>query len=75
MGPTRGEETALLARYLPPFQAQIEAGVRAVMVSYGIDGTLMHGHADLLQRLLRQRLGFRGLVVSNWEAVALLPRL
>jgi beta-glucosidase len=73
-GDTRGEETALLARFLPPFQAQIEAGVGAVMVSYSRwNGTLMHGHGELLQGLLRQQLGFRGLVVSDWEAVALLP--
>ena len=73
-GDTRGGEAALLARFLPPFQAQIEAGVGAVMVSYSSwNGTLMHGHAELLQRLLRQQLGFQGLVISDWEAVALLP--
>ncbi len=73
-GDTRGEETALLARFLPPFQAQIEAGVGAVMVSYSRwNGTLMHGHGDLLQGLLRQQLGFRGLVVSDWEALGHLP--
>jgi beta-glucosidase len=73
-GDTRGEETALLARFLPPFQAQIEAGVGAVMVSYSRwNGILMHGHGELLQGLLRQQLGFRGLVISDWEAIALLP--
>ncbi len=73
-GGTRGEEAALLARFLPPFQAQIEAGIGAIMVSYSSwNGTLMHGHGDLLQRLLRQQLGFQGLVISDWEAVALLP--
>lgn len=73
-GDTHGEETALRARFLPPFQAQIEAGVGAVMVSYSRwNGILMHGHAELLQGLLRQQLGFRGLVISDWEAVALLP--
>jgi beta-glucosidase len=73
-GDTRGEETALLARFLPPFQAQIEAGVGAVMVSYSRwNGSPMHSHGELLQGLLRQQLGFRGLVISDWEAIALLP--
>lgn len=73
-GDTRGEESALLARFLPPYQAQVEAGVGAVMVSYSQwQGTPMHGHARLIQGVLRQQLGFRGLVVSDWEAVELLP--
>lgn len=73
-GDTRGAESTLLARFLPPFQAQVEAGTGAVMVSYSQwNGTLMHGHTRLIQGVLRQQLGFRGLVLSDWEAVELLP--
>ena len=73
-GDTRGEETSLLARHLPPFQAQVAAGVGAVMVSYSSwNGVRMHGHADLLQGVLRRQLGFTGLVVSDWEALQFLP--
>jgi len=73
-GDTRGEETSLLARHLPPYQAQIAAGVEAVMVSYSSwNGVRMHGHADLLQGVLRRQLGFTGLVVSDWEALQFLP--
>ncbi len=73
-GDTRGEETNLLARHLPPFQAQVAAGVEAVMVSYSSwNGVRMHGHADLLQGVLRRQLGFTGLVVSDWEALQFLP--
>lgn len=73
-GDTRGEETSLLARHLPPFQAQIATGVGAVMVSYSSwNGVRMHGHTDLLQGVLRRQLGFSGLVVSDWEALQFLP--
>lgn len=73
-GDTRGEESALLARHLPPYQAQIAAGVGAVMVSYSSwNGVRMHGHTDLLQGILRRQLGFTGLVVSDWEALQFLP--
>lgn len=56
--------------YLPPFAAAVRAGAHAVMVSSGeIDGMPTHADALLLTTLLRQELGFRGVVVSDWEDV------
>ena len=73
-GDTQGEESVLLARHLPPYQAQVAAGVGAVMISYSSwNGVRMHGHSDLLQGVLRRQMGFTGLVVSDWEALQFLP--
>lgn len=73
-GDTRGDHAALLARHLPPYQAQIDAGVRSVMVSFSSwNGKPMHAHPTLLNEVLRKQLGFTGLIVSDWEAVQLLP--
>lgn len=56
--------------YLPPFAAAVRAGAHVVMVSSGeIDGVPTHADPLLLTTLLRQELGFRGVVVSDWEDV------
>jgi len=73
-GDTRGTEASLLARYLPPYKAQIDAGARSVMASFSSwNGVPLHANNALLTGVLRQQLGFIGLVVSDWEAVQLLP--
>jgi beta-glucosidase len=56
---------------LPPFEAGIkEAGALGVMPSYNeIDGIPSHGNKWLLQHILCEEWGFRGLVVSDYGAV------
>jgi len=56
--------------FLPPFKAGIEAGALAVMVNSGeLNGIPVHADAQILTGLLRQELGFQGLVVSDWEDI------
>lgn len=56
--------------YYPPFEAAIKAGASAVMCSYNrINGTYSCENEDTLNRVLRQQLGFRGFVQSDWWAV------
>jgi beta-glucosidase len=56
--------------YLPPFQAAIDAGVATVMAAFNeLNGTPMHQHHELLRGTLRERLGFQGVVVSDWNGV------
>jgi beta-glucosidase len=63
-------ERELREVFLPPFAAAVSAGARAVMVSSGeIDGVPTHADPLLLTTLLRGELGFRGVVVSDWEDV------
>ena len=59
---------------LPPFEMAIRlGGARAVMPSYtDLDGVPATADHDLLGRLLRDELGFAGLVVSDYYAVSFL---
>lgn len=63
-------ERALHEVYLPPFKAAVEAGVAAIMPAFvDVAGLAMTAHAPLLRGLLRERWGFDGLVVSDYNAV------
>jgi beta-glucosidase len=56
--------------YLPPFKAAVEAGVETVMVNSGdINGEPVHASRALLTNLLKEELGFEGVVVTDWEDV------
>jgi beta-glucosidase len=55
---------------LPPYVAAFEAGARTTMASYSSwQGRKVHGRGDLLTDLLKDELGFDGLLVSDWGAV------
>jgi beta-glucosidase len=66
--------------HLRPFTAAIEAGTAAIMPYYGMPrGLVVDGEAieevgfgynrQVLTGLLRQRLGFDGVIVTDWELV------
>ncbi len=56
-------------RLLPPYQAAIEAGVGSVMASFNkLDGISMHAHRAMITDLLKDKLNFDGIVVSDWKA-------
>lgn len=57
--------------HIYPFQYVIEqAKPAAVMASYNeIDGVPAHSNAWLLQEVLRKELGFKGLIVSDYEGI------
>ena len=53
--------------HLPAFKAAIEAGAHTIMVNSGlINGIPVHANYDLITKLLRQELGFKGLLVTDW---------
>jgi beta-glucosidase len=62
--------------FLPPFKRCIEEGhAWNVMASYNeIDGVPSHNSNWLLQDILRQQWGFRGVVVSDYYGIAELHR-
>lgn len=61
----------LYQNYLPAFQAAIEAGAELVMTSFNtIHGVPATANQPLLQEVLREKLGFDGLIISDWAAVA-----
>ena len=64
-------ERTLREIYLPPFSAALAAGTAAVMPAFiDIAGAPMTANAPLLQGLLRGRLGFEGVVISDYNAIA-----
>jgi beta-glucosidase len=64
-------ERTLLEVHAPPFAAAVSAGVAAVMPAFtDLAGIPMTAHAGMLRGLLRQRLGFDGVLVSDYNAVA-----
>ncbi len=63
-------ERRLREEVLPSFAAAIDAGVRTVMVNSGdINGVPVHADRRILVDLLRDELGFDGVVVSDWEDI------
>ena len=60
--------------YLAPFQAAIrDAGLASMMNAYPqLDGEVVAASRRILTNLLRDKLGFDGLVVSDYEAVIMI---
>ena len=57
--------------YLPPFRAAVEAGVASIMPAFtDLNGVPLTANAFLLQDVLRGELGFDGVLVSDYHAVA-----
>lgn len=56
--------------YVAPFAAAIAAGVSSVMCSYNrINGEFACGSSSTLEAILKEELGFKGFVTSDWGAV------
>ena len=63
-------ENYLREYFLPPFTAAVQAGARTIMVNSGeINGVPGHINHHLLTGILRDELGFKGLVVTDWEDI------
>ena len=59
--------------FLPPWAAGIKAGALGVMATYpAIDGVPTHGSAKILTGILREQLGFQGLVLSEGGGIGTL---
>jgi beta-glucosidase len=55
--------------YLQPFADAVRAGVSSVMCSYNlINGYQACGNSTTLSQILRNELGFKGFVTSDWGA-------
>jgi beta-glucosidase len=80
-GETRTTEADLYRTHAAGYYGALKANVQTVMVSYssftdtatGKSWGKMHGNAYLVGDVLKRRLGFNGLIVSDWNAIEQVP--
>ncbi len=64
------DERTIMEIYTPAFKAGIDAGAGAVMTSYNqINGEWAGESKYVITDLLRGTLGFKGMVMSDWESI------
>ncbi len=76
-GVTYATPAQLNALYLAPFKTAVDKGVGSVMPSYSSLQILgqdtapikMHARADLITGVLKNQLGFKGFVISDYAAI------
>jgi beta-glucosidase len=69
-GDMRFEEADVRELFLPPYQAAVENGAQAIMVSYSSwNGVKMHASRYWITDVLKGELGFEGFVVSDWSGI------
>lgn len=52
------------------FQAAIDAGAQTIMINSGlINGVPVHANYQILTQLLRNEMGFEGMVVTDWKDI------
>lgn len=63
-------ERELREYFLPSFETAIKQGAKTVMINSGeINGTPVHVNYDILTKLLREELGFTGVILTDWEDI------
>ncbi len=63
-------EIELREYYLPQFRAAVKAGASTIMInSTEINGIPVHANKYLLTDVLRNELGFEGVIVTDWEDI------
>ena len=79
-GETRTSEADLARTHGAGYYGALRANVQTVMVSYssftdtaGKSWGKMHGNGDLIAGMLKGKLGFDGLVVSDWNGIEQVP--
>lgn len=73
-GDARVDEATLIAVHAAGYPPAIDAGVMTVMASFSSwQGMRMHGNRALLTDVLKDRMGFDGFVISDWNAQAQVP--
>lgn len=63
-------DLALYQDYLPSFRSALAAGAKLVMTAFNsIRGVPVSGNSELIQNVLREDLGFEGVLISDWAAI------
>ncbi|MEU6423129.1 glycoside hydrolase family 3 protein [Streptomyces spiralis] len=80
-GVTKVTRQQLEAVHLAPYQTAVDRGIGTVMPSYssldiagdGQGPVKMHARGDMINGVLKDRMGFDGFVISDWNAIDQLP--
>ena len=73
-GDAQMSENELIARHALGYPAAISAGALTVMASFSSwNGVKLHGNESLLTNVLKDRMGFAGLVVGDWNGHGQVP--
>ncbi|MFI6947746.1 glycoside hydrolase family 3 N-terminal domain-containing protein [Streptomyces sp. NPDC050422] len=80
-GVTKVTRQELEAVHLAPFTEAVKRGVGTVMPSYSSLDILgddegpvkMHANAEMINGVLKDRMGFDGFVISDWQAIDQIP--
>ncbi|MFF4831591.1 glycoside hydrolase family 3 N-terminal domain-containing protein [Streptomyces sp. NPDC001315] len=80
-GVTKVTRQQLETVHLAPYQTAVDRGIGTVMPSYssldiagdGQGPVKMHARADMINGVLKDRMGFDGFVISDWNAIDQLP--
>lgn len=68
--PSEISDISLREYHLPSFQKAVESGAASVMVNSGlINGIPVHSSHEIISGLLKNELGFNGLVVTDWADI------
>lgn len=67
-GDNVGSEAELRDHHAAGYTTALQAGVQTVMASFNSwHGRKLHGHHELLKDVLKERMGFDGFVVGDWN--------
>ncbi len=73
-GDTRLDEADLVALHAQGYISALNAGVQTIMASFNSwNGDKVHGHHYLLTTVLKERMGFDGFVVGDWNGHQQIP--
>ncbi|MDX3755960.1 glycoside hydrolase family 3 N-terminal domain-containing protein [Streptomyces mirabilis] len=80
-GVTKVTRQQLEAVHLAPYRTAVDRGIGSVMPSYssldilgdGRGPVKMHARADMINGVLKDRMGFDGFVISDWQAIDQIP--
>lgn len=63
-------EINLREYFLPSFQKGVDLGTRTLMVNSGeVNGVPVHASKYLLTDILRDEMGYKGMVISDWQDI------
>ncbi len=63
-------DNVLSEYHIEPFKKAIEAGAKTVMINSGlINGIPVHADYNLMINVLRNKLGFEGVILTDWEDI------